>query len=65
MFNPTPQYVIDELIDKIPDFKKAYYEDELRVDEFEDYGHVELFRSSFIKSWEYLLAKIKKQRQLI
>lgn len=62
MFNPTPQYVIDELLNKVPDFKRAYLEDGLDVDEFKDFGPVDLFRSSFIKGWESLLTKIKERR---
>ena len=65
MFNPAPQYVIDELINKIPDFKRGYFEDGLTVDEYTDYGPVELFRNTFIKGWEFLLAKIKERRQVI
>ncbi len=63
MFNPTPKYVIDELLNKIPDFKRAYLEDGLDIDEFKDFGPVDLFRSSFIKGWEFLLTKIKERRK--
>ena len=62
MFNPAPQYVIDELMDKIPDFKKAYLEDGLTIDEYKDFGPVDLFRSQFINGWDYLINKIKKCR---
>ncbi len=61
MDTPAPQYVIDELLEKIPDFKKAYREDALSVDEFEDYGPVVLFRSMFVKGWEGLLRVIAEQ----
>ena len=62
MDTPTPQYVIDELLEKIPDFKKAYLEDELSVDEFEDYGPVTLFRNMFIKGWNGLVSVIAEHR---
>lgn len=51
LFNPVPQKVIDELIEKLPDFKRGYLEDGLDVEEFEEFGPVQLFRSIFIKSW--------------
>lgn len=62
MDTPTPQYVIDELLEKIPDFKKAYLEDALSVDEFEDYGPVTLFRNMFKKGWEGLVGVIAEYR---
>jgi transaldolase len=62
MFNPAPQYVIEELIDKIPDFKKAYYEDGLAVEEYKDFGPVALFRSQFMDGWDYLLKEIRNHR---
>ena len=59
---PTPQYVIDELLEKIPDFRKAYFEDGLTVDEFKDFGPVVLFRNGFLKGWDYLLKAIRERR---
>jgi transaldolase len=47
--------VIDELMEKLPDFARGYLEDGLEIDEFEDFGPVQLFRSSFIKSWQRVL----------
>lgn len=51
LFNPVPQKVIDELIEKLPDFKRGYLEDGLEIEEFESFGPVGLFRNAFIKSW--------------
>jgi transaldolase len=62
MDTPAPQHVVDELLGKIPDFKKAYREDALSVDGFEDYGPVVLFRSMFVKGWEGLLSVIAEHR---
>jgi transaldolase len=62
MDTPAPQYVIDELLEKIPDFKKAYLEDALSVGGFEGYGPVMLFRSMFVKGWEGLLRVIAEHR---
>lgn len=65
IFNPVPQKVIDELMEKLPDFRRGYLEDGLAVDEFNDFGPVQLFRSSFVKSWEKVLGTIKKRREQI
>lgn len=62
METPAPQKVIDELQEKIPDFKKAFTEDGLSVKEFKDFGPVVLFRNSFIKGWRYLLDTVGKRR---
>ena len=62
MDTPAPQYVVDELLDKIPDFEKAYNENGLSIQDFEDYGPVVLFRDMFIKGWEELVSSIEKYR---
>jgi len=62
LFNPVPQKVIDELMEKLPDFRRGYLDDGLAVDEFEGFGPVQLFRSSFIKSWKRVLEMIKDRR---
>ncbi len=62
LFNPVPQKVIDELMEKLPDFKKGYLEDGLTVEEFEDFGPVQLFKSSFTKSWRRVLEIIRERR---
>ena len=62
LFNPVPQKVIDELMEKLPDFKKGYLEDGLTVEEFEDFGPVQLFKSSFTKSWSRVLEIIRERR---
>lgn len=62
IFNPVPDKVIDELMEKLPDFRRGYLEDGLSVDEFEDFGPVQLFKSAFTKSWGTVLDIIKEQR---
>jgi transaldolase len=62
LFNPVPQKVIDELIEKLPDFRRGYLDDGLSVEEFEHFGPVLLFRSAFVKSWTRVL-DIAKQRR--
>jgi len=62
LFNPVPDKVIDELMEKLPDFKKGYLEDGLPVEEFEDFGPVQLFKGAFTKSWRRVLDIIKERR---
>ncbi len=63
LFNPVAARVIDELLEKLPDFKRGYLEDGLSVDEFADFGPVLLFRNSFIKSWKRVLAIADERRR--
>ena len=65
LFNPVPQKVIDELMEKLPDFRRGYLDDGLAVEEFEGFGPVQLFRSSFIKSWKRVLEIIKERRAML
>jgi transaldolase len=62
LFNPVPQKVLDELMEKLPDFKRGYFEDGLDIEEFEEFGPVRLFRSSFINSWSRVLELIRARR---
>ena len=50
--NPVPPHVIDELSAKLVDFRRGWSEDGLKVDEFEEFGPVQLFRSIFVTSWQ-------------
>jgi transaldolase len=63
LFNPVPQKVIDELMEKLPDFKRGYLEDGLEIEEFENFGPVCLFRSSFIKSWNRVSDLISERQR--
>ena len=57
------QKVIDELLKKLPDYRRAYEVDGMKPDEFYDYGGVELFRTSFMMGWNMLLDRIVTQRR--
>lgn len=61
-FNPVQPRVLEELIQKLPEFRRAYFEDGLSEDEFEEYGPVEYFRHMFISSWNKVLARIREER---
>lgn len=62
LFNPVPEKVTAELKEKLVDFRRGYEEDGLKVEEYEEFGPVMLFRSSFIKSWKRVLGLIKERR---
>ncbi len=62
LFNPVPQKVIDELMEKLPDYRKGYVEGGITAPEYEDFGPVVKFRNSFIKYWNPVLGYIKKRR---
>lgn len=62
VFNPVPQKVIDELMEKLPDFRRGYMDDGLSVEEYADFGPVQLFRNSFVKSWTRIREIIKERR---
>jgi len=63
LFNPVPQRVVDELIEKLPDFKRAYLDDGLALEEYDDFGPVALFRGTFVKSWRRVLDLAKERRE--
>ena len=58
----TGQRVIDELMEKLPDFKTGYLEDGLTADEFEDFGPVQLFKKAFTTSWTRALEIFRDRR---
>ena len=60
---PVPALVLDELNAKLPQFRKAYWIGGLKEEEFEDFGPVEYFRESFIRSWKSELEMIAKYRK--
>ena len=51
------------LKDQLPDYGRALDVDGMQVDEYYDYGGVELFRTSFQKGWNELLALIAQRRR--
>ncbi len=51
LHNPVPPHVIDTLLAQLPDFRRGWLDNGLTVHEFEEFGPVQLFRSSFVNSW--------------
>ncbi|MFH1104501.1 MAG: transaldolase family protein [Actinomycetota bacterium] len=62
LFTPVPSYVIDELLKKLPDFRRGYLDDGLEPEEFEAFGPVQLFRNSFTKSWTRVKGLVAERR---
>ena len=59
---PVPHEVLDELTEKMPDFRKAYYLHAIEPSEYEDFGPVVRFRSSFESAWKNALDFIAAER---
>jgi len=60
---PTPLSVIDELTEKIDVYRKAYYINAIDPSEYEEYGPVVLFRTSFEDAWGNALKLIADMRK--
>lgn len=60
----TPSPILQELSEKLSDFRLAYNEGALPVEQFAHYGPVQLFRNNFIAGYERLLAEIATRRNL-
>ena len=60
---PVPYSVEDELLEKLPDHRKAYFINGIEPHEYEEYGPVMLFRNNFITAWNKALEYIKNRRE--
>ena len=61
-FRPVPEYVVDELVSKIDDYRRGYFIDAITAEEYDDFGPVVLFRKSFEQAWRSALDAISKRR---
>jgi len=61
---PEPA-LIEELMEKLPDYRRAFETDGMEPHEYYDYGGVELFRTSFMKGWNKLIELIEERRRTI
>ena len=59
---PTPFSVEDELVEKLEDYRKAYFINGIQPSEYEEFGPVVLFRSSFETAWKNALDLIASLR---
>ena len=65
MDSQVPSRIIDELSAKLVDFRRAYEDDGLSVEQFQDFGPVKLFRSMFVDGYNELLREIAASRVLL
>jgi transaldolase len=64
MDEPVDQTIIDDLYSHIPDFRKAYDEDGLSINEFDSYGATVRTLRGFITAYHDLIALIREQYML-
>lgn len=62
-YNPVADYVVDELLSKIEEFRRAFVMTAIGTQEYEMFGPVVLFRSSFEKAWESAREFVSKRRK--
>lgn len=58
--DPVPADALRELLDRVPDFRRAYEPDGLSVDEFDGYGAIRRTLRGFIGSYQDLVAVIRE-----
>lgn len=63
LFNPVQPQVLEELLNKLPEFRRAYYENGMGVEEYESYGPVEYFRDMFVSAWKNCVAFAAERRK--
>ena len=59
---PTPLSVVDELMEKLDDYRKSYMVNAIIAHEYEDFGPVAYFRNIFEGSWTKALEIVKERR---
>ncbi len=64
MENPVDAAIIDELYDRIPDFRKAYDVDGMTVSEFDSYGATVRTLRGFIASYHELIRVVREEFML-
>jgi transaldolase len=57
--DPVPQDALDELLAKVPDFRRAYEPDGMTVDEFDSFGATVRTLRGFIASYQELVATVR------
>lgn len=61
LFNPVPDYIVEELLEKLPDYRRGYEEGALSPEEYEEFGPLVKFRNSFLKDWKRVLDEAEKR----
>jgi len=60
----VPQTAIDELLDKLPDFRRSWQADGLELAELEGFGPVQRFGHQFLAGWGFLLDVLRQRGSL-
>jgi len=58
----APQAIVDELCAKLPDFRKAYEDNGLSIEEFGEFAPLQFFRNMFVKGWDTLADTVRESR---
>ena len=61
MSDPVPAGVVEELYERVPDFRMAYDEDGMTVDQFDTYGATVRTLRGFIGSYHELIRVIREE----
>ncbi len=59
---PIPQHLIDELMAKLPDFRRACTPGSLAAEDYEHFGPVVRFRDAFEEGWAMALDYVARKR---
>jgi transaldolase len=58
----APQAIVDELCEKLSDFRAAYRDDGLTIEEFGEFAPLQFFRNMFVKGWDTLADTVREHR---
>ncbi len=61
-FQPTPHSVIDELLEKVEDYRRGYMVNAISAEEYEGFGPVVHFRTMFEQAWKNALEAVRSRR---
>ncbi|RPJ80484.1 MAG: hypothetical protein EHM18_18440 [Acidobacteria bacterium] len=62
LFNPVQDIVLEQLLEKVPAFRKAYLEKGLTANEYEHFGPVVYFRNMFVSAWKSAQKMARERR---
>ena len=61
----VPETVLDGLLERIDEFRRAWYCNGVKPDEYEEFGPVVLFRDSFVSAWTQANQLISSRKETI
>ncbi|MHB1134780.1 MAG: transaldolase family protein [Chloroflexota bacterium] len=63
LLTPAPAALLAELTEKLPDFRRSYYEDALAPTDYPGYGPLNFFRQMFVDAYSRFVAAVAHRRQ--